>query len=272
MARKRLKVGVKAGKLTIIKILGAYKAGRRDFYCLAKCECGREEIIRCTDISVGKRTMCIKCKKEENKNKKIMMAGEKIGKLTIIECLGQIKGEDDKHFYYKVVCECGNEEQVSSTILRTKKRMCAKCSLKDKSKHGMSKTKLFSVYRSMKQRCYDKKNSGYINYGARGITVCDEWCNNSSKFFEWALNNGYKEGLSIDRIDVNGNYEPSNCRWVTNIEQANNTRTNKKLTYNGETHGIYEWERIVGLPRNLIGTRIRSGWSIEKAITTPKMK
>ena len=273
MSRKNAQIGDKSGKLTILEILGKYKPNCRDYYCLVKCDCGNEEIIKCTYISTGERTMCEQCKKEEIKNNQIMKIGEKFGKLTIVEYLGQGKNTKDKHFRYKVKCECGEEEVVSSTLLRTKKRMCCKCSRKENTKHNMSRTRLYGIYRSMKQRCYLKTSKAYKYYGGRGIKVCDEWRNDSSKFFEWALANGYKDGLSIDRVDVNGNYEPSNCRWTTAVVQANNQRTNRKLTYNGETHGIYEWERIMGLPHNLIGVRIREcGWSAEKAITTPVLR
>ncbi|MBU3102922.1 hypothetical protein [Clostridium gasigenes] len=92
-------------------------------------------------------------------------------------------------------------------------------------KHGMAKkTKLYPVWVTMKQRCYNGKNKDYYNYGARGVTVCDEWRTNYLKFHNWAYGAGYNEGLSLDRIDVRGNYEPSNCRWATMKEQANNKR------------------------------------------------
>ena len=101
----------------------------------------------------------------------------------------------------------------------------------------------YGNYKSMLERCYREKSSNYNIYGGRGIKVCDEW-KNIENFEKWVEESHYKKGLTLDRIDVNGNYEPSNCRWVSNIVQKNNTRRNHYITYNGETHTIAEWARI----------------------------
>lgn len=96
--------------------------------------------------------------------------------------------------------------------------------------HGYSKSKLYKILNGMKNRCYNKNAYNYSYYGGRGITICDDWLNDFMTFYDWAINSGYKEGLSIDRIDVNGNYEPNNCRWKTSKQQCNNKRNNIKLT------------------------------------------
>jgi hypothetical protein len=124
----------------------------------------------------------------------------------------------------------------------------------------------------MKDRCRYKTNDNYERYGGRGIRVCEEWLADYINFYNWAINNGYKEGLTLDRIDSNKNYEPDNCRWATYKEQANNTRRNNFITYNGETHTLTEWAEKLGIKRSTLNTRIhRQHWDIEKALTTPLM-
>lgn len=140
-------------------------------------------------------------------------------------------------------------------------------------KHHMSNTKIYHVWQSMKHRCYLKSDTNYYKYGARGITVCDEWWNSFEAFYNWAIENGYEEGLSIDRIDNNGNYEPSNCRWVTRRVQANNTRRNKLITYAGKTQSLPNWCRELNLNYKTVRTRIGAyKWSVEKALSTPTIK
>lgn len=137
-------------------------------------------------------------------------------------------------------------------------------------KHGMSNTRLFHIWQNMKKRCHCETYRDYHRYGGRGIKVCDEWRNDFLIFYNWAINNGYKEKLQIDRIDVNGNYSPNNCRWVTFVQQQNNRRNNRWITYNNETHTLAEWAKKVGINRHALGERLnRYGWSFEKAITTP---
>ena len=119
----------------------------------------------------------------------------------------------------------------------------------------------------MRQRCYNPKNKRYKEYGARGVTVCEEWLNNFEAFYEWAIANGYRDNLTIDREDANKNYEPSNCRWITAKEQANNKRNNNYITYNGETHTIAEWAEIYNIKYSTLYQRInRYGWSVDRAL------
>lgn len=125
----------------------------------------------------------------------------------------------------------------------------------------------------MKQRCYNSNTIRYKNYGGRGVTVCDEWKNDFTAFYNWAMANGYKNELTLDRIDVNGNYEPSNCRWATPKEQSNNKTNNVKIEISGVTHTMSEWAEISGVSMSTISARIkRYGWSAEKAIMTPAVK
>lgn len=124
-------------------------------------------------------------------------------------------------------------------------------------RHGLYKTKLYRVWHAMKCRCYNPNDKKYPRYGLRGIKVCDEWKNDFVKFNNWANSNGYTEGLSIDRINNDGNYEPSNCRWVTIVENSNNTSKNVFITHNGVTRTISEWSRCIGVSVDAIRWRIK---------------
>jgi hypothetical protein len=113
--------------------------------------------------------------------------------------------------------------------------------------HGCKNEKLYEVWCSMKARCNSKKSQYYSHYGGRGIEVCDEWQHEYINFKKWAYANGYKEGLWIDRIDVNGNYEPTNCRWATIEEQQNNKRDTVWITFKGETYSLHEWAKKINI-------------------------
>ena len=123
----------------------------------------------------------------------------------------------------------------------------------------------------MKNRCYNPNEDSYKYYGARGITVCDEWLgeNGFINFYNWAITHGYRDDLTINRINNDGNYEPSNCNWATFKEQANNKRTNRVIEYMGESHTCSEWADIVGIPAYDICNRLDLGWSVEDAFTIP---
>lgn len=121
----------------------------------------------------------------------------------------------------------------------------------------------------MKDRCYNINSHAWENYVGRGIKICEEWKNNIISFYNWSMQNGYTDNLTIDRINVDGNYEPSNCRWVTMKIQANNRRYHKLITYNNETHNLTEWADILKINRKTLNKRLLIGWSIKKAFTTP---
>lgn len=121
-------------------------------------------------------------------------------------------------------------------------------------------------------RCYYPTTNGYQRYGGRGIKMCDEWINEPESFYTWSINNGYKKGLTIDRIDVNGNYEPSNCRWVTKEAQDNNRRNNRKITFNEQTKTLSQWAREYNISIKTLSDRLKSGLSIEEALNKPVIK
>lgn len=128
----------------------------------------------------------------------------------------------------------------------------------------ISDTRLYEIWRGMKRRCNDGNRKEYQIYGGRGIKVCKEWETSFNAFRNWALNNGYNDTLTIERNDVNGNYEPSNCRWATKKEQANNRRDNKFLTHNGKTLTVAQWAKELNIHENTLRNRIQKGWSEEK--------
>ena len=121
----------------------------------------------------------------------------------------------------------------------------------------------------MKYRCNNPNFNGFKYYGGRGIKVCKEWENSFEAFYNWAINNGFSDDLSLDRIDNNKGYSPNNCRWATNTIQQRNRSFNKIIEYNGKSHCVSEWAEITGLKRSTIEGRLKSGWSIEKTLATP---
>lgn len=130
--------------------------------------------------------------------------------------------------------------------------------------------KLTDVYGQIKQRCYNPKCKEYKNYGERGIKVCDEWLKSRpSAFYQWAFENGYKEGLTVDRINNDGNYEPSNCHWTTIKAQCSNRRTNRFVTYNGKTLTVSQWSERTGINKETLKHRLNRGLPTEEVLTNP---
>lgn len=196
------------------------------------------------------------------------LQGKKFGKLTVI------KYNNDGTWLCK--CDCGNyTNKITANIKRNKYPNCGceKNYWKSNLKHNHCHDRIYNIYEKMKSRCYNPNCEDYKDYGARGIKITDEWLdkNGFENFYNWAMTNGYSDELSIDRIDVNGNYEPSNCRWATSKTQGNNKRNNHFIEYNGIRHTISEWAEIYNMPYDRLQARISNGWSIEKALLTPKM-
>lgn len=203
----------------------------------------------------------------------IDLIGQRFGRLTVIERAENNKNSQAK---WKCVCDCGNEVVVFACNLKsgaTKSCGCfnSECITKRNTKHNMACSRLFNVWSMMRKRCIYPKDKRYHDYGGRGITVCDEW-QHFEAFYKWATENGYSDGLTLDRIDNNGNYEPSNCRFATFSQQANNRRSNHLLTFNGKTLTMKQWSDELGITYSTIEHRIKRGWSVEKTLTTPMRK
>lgn len=182
--------------------------------------------------------------------------------------------------YRMCECKCGKRYEVSEWALNQGVQSCLQCSgsriSKSKTRHGgsrrvVSRERLYGVWCDMKKRCSCESRDDYYLYGGRGISVCAEWADDYTAFREWAVANGYDPCLSIDRINTDGNYEPTNCRWATPSQQSNNKRSNVMVTAFGETRNVSQWakdERCVVKVATL-RQRIRLGWASDRAITEP---
>ena len=186
------------------------------------------------------------------------LTGKTFNRLTVIK-----RAEvEKKEVYYLCKCTCGNEKIIRRKDSKYNKIKSCGCLNKEKTterntKHSLRHTRIYRIWLLMKNRCLNSKYYLFKNYGGRGITVCNEWKNDFVKFYDWSMNNGYNDTLTIDRIDVNGNYEPSNCRWATKLQQQRNTTRLRKITYKNETHCISEWAEILGLEYNTLYHRFR---------------
>lgn len=179
----------------------------------------------------------------------IDLSGQVFGRLTVIS---RIPNKKPGITLWRCLCSCGKETQTSTSSLR--QGLCRSCGclhIEAARKqglasivHGETRTRLYRIWSNMKTRCYNKQNKNYARWGARGISICDEWEKDFVAFRTWALEHGYKPGLSIDRIDNDKGYYPENCRWATPLEQANNTRQTRMITYNGRTLSLHGWARF----------------------------
>lgn len=206
----------------------------------------------------------------------IDVTGQKFGKLTVVKRVGT----KHRQSLWLCKCDCGNVTEVILSHL--KRGVTTSCGCRQKEvrringlnsnigernlKHGDFGTKLYGVWAAMIRRCSNPNTKHYKHYGARGITVCDNWRNDYSQFKSWAISNGYREGLTIDRVDVNGNYEPSNCRWVDMKTQANNRRNNLLFNDGGENLNITQLSNKYNLKYTTIHERYRKGQSFEMMI------
>jgi hypothetical protein len=201
------------------------------------------------------------------------LIGRKFGRLTVIR---RAEHDNRKYVYWSCQCDCGTIKKVRNDHLVNGKTVSCGCYIKELSSslhgtHRMTGTRLYNVWSDMKTRCYNERTAAYKNYGGRGIKMCEEWLD-FENFRKWAKDNGYDKTAArgectIDRKNVNGNYEPSNCRFITMAEQAGNKRSAVSLTFNGETKSISQWSDETGIDRETIRTRLKRGYGAEKALT-----
>lgn len=203
------------------------------------------------------------------------LSGQRFGRLVVIEqSEDRILPSGKKEAMFKCRCDCGNEKNIRSTSLKNGNTISCGCYRSECSRsrvaiHGMSNTRLHNTWKSMLERCYNKNNKSYRNYGAKGIVVCDEW-KEFKPFADWALKNGYDDTLTIDRIDSKKNYCPENCRWCDRKTQNNNTSRNHYITYKGKTQTMAQWAEETGISYNAIKSRLnKHHWSVERALETP---
>ena len=198
---------------------------------------------------------------------------DRFGRLTIVSNTG--KHDSRGNIIWLCLCDCGNyvEKSTHYLVRKTGTHSCGCQRGESHIKHGDGrrgrKTRLYRIWCGMLWRCNPKNHDKY-SYAKNGISVCDEWLD-YEVFSAWALKSGYTDDLTIDRIDYNGNYEPSNCRWITRVEQANNKSNNHLITYNGKTMTLAEWARELGINYSTLRSRInRQKLSPEKAFSKDK--
>lgn len=204
---------------------------------------------------------------------KTNLENKKIGYAKVIK-----KTNERERNYIVYECKCllcgKNFKQNSGYLsrrLKSKKPTSCGCLMKHNHlyKHGLSTTRIHKIWDNMIQRCRDKNCTAYKNYGGRGIKVCDEWLKDFMNFYNWAMKNGYQDDLTIDRIDVNGNYEPSNCRWLLKSEQSKNRRNVIYITYNGETNTLEYFAKKFNINKATLYTRLKRGWNIDRMLNEP---
>lgn len=198
------------------------------------------------------------------------MIGKQFGLLTVVAEAKKPIGRRQAHWICR--CDCGAiTNPIDGFKLRSGEIKSCGCykrelTIKRNTKHSLCNTRIYRIWVGMHERCYNRNSPKYHRYGGRGICVCDEWLNDIEAFYEWAMANGYQENLTIDRIDNDGNYEPSNCRWSTNEEQCNNREHNILITIGGETKTIAQWAKETGLKYRTIHARYNRGWTGESLI------
>ena len=208
-------------------------------------------------------------------SKPIDITGQRFGSLVAIK---RVESNKSGKARWLCQCDCGNQKIIDRYCLTkgwTKSCGCLQTESRygRLSTHGDAGTTLYQKWAGMKRRCQNTHEKAYKYYGGRGINFCEEWNKSFMTFREWALTHGYSDNLELDRIDVNGNYCPENCRWVSRKEQANNKRNNRTLTLNNETRTMAEWAEITGLSTTCICLRLnRYGWSVEDALTKPSKR
>lgn len=202
--------------------------------------------------------------------KLIDLTGKKYGRLTVVKRAGS----QGKNTTWLCICDCGTECIVQSSNLKNQKNISCGCNRRQLASkkfktHGMAKTRLYREWRRMKERCLLQTKEGYERYGGRGITVCAEWSESFEAFRDWAMANGYRDDLTLDRKDNDGPYCPENCRWITNAEQQSNKSNNRFITFDGRTQTLSQWARETGIRKDTLRLRLKKGWSVERALTEP---
>lgn len=253
--------GKRFGMLTVAKRAENIN-GRVAWLC--KCDCGNEKVVKSIYLTTGDTRSC-GCLYEKD------LTGQKFGRLTVIK---KTSKRENGEIVYKCICDCGNEALVKRSYLTTggtkscgclASEMHSELAKKAFTTNGYSCNKkysrLYRTWNAMIDRCHNNKCHNYKNYGGRGIKICDEWLNNFKTFYDWAIKNGYQKNLTIERIDVNGNYEPSNCCWITKGEQGYNKTNTVYITIDGVKRSLREWSIISGLSKSLIYNRLKRGYT-----------
>lgn len=207
------------------------------------------------------------------KTKALDIAGRRFGRLIAIK---PEKYKIGRKTIWLCICDCGNETRASIDKLNSGEKKSCGCLKKSKavenlkkikkvhSTHNQSKTRLYNIYTHMKGRCNNQNNKKYSCYGARGIKVCKEWLESYEKFAAWAKLNGYSDGLTIERIDVNGDYSPQNCKWISMKDQCHNKQNTIRIDDNGELLSVKDFSNKYSIPEKTVFWRISHNWNIDR--------
>lgn len=250
--------GRRFGKLLVVGYSHREKS-RRMWKCL--CECGVETLVKEVSLEFGCNKSC-GCSQFPG-----VSIGEKYGSYLVLSEGQQNDATKRKMFLCR--CDCGSEHLVSGTSLRTGRQpRCFECAV---TTHGLSKTPMYRLYTGIKARCYSPSEPAFKHYGGRGIAMCDRWLNSFENFLA-DMGERPSKKHSIDRIDVNGDYCPENCRWATAREQNRNKRNNVFIEFNGERLCISDWGVRLGITPCVIGQRLARGLSAAEALDTTKSR
>lgn len=235
-----------------------------------KCDCGKIVSYAPDRVISGRQKSCGKCvfsnKPSYPRFDIAEYIGKKKNKLTVVGLAD--KSPADKKWYIKCVCDCGNTVEVLP--YQFEKGIIKSCGCLRKNspnyKDGRTKHSLYSLWKTMIDRCENPEHHKYKQYGLRGIKVCSEW-HDFWCFVRWSDSiGGRPQGYTLDRINNNGNYEPSNCRWATSKQQSHNRTSNKIIEYNGVSKPLCEWANDLGIKPKTLASRLAKGWDIEKAL------
>lgn len=264
--------------IKVIKEAGRDNKNKVKWLCICP-ECGEEFITLSSSLVNSSVKRCPKCSKRDrsermreiaiNRREKLKenIIGNKYGDLIILEKSTR-KNTTGKSLWVCLCTACGHKTELSLSQLKYRKT-CG-C-IKPNTKHGLKNHRLYHIWGGMKARCNNPNSENYKNYGERGISICNEWFSDFKTFYDWAMSHGYEDTLTIERIDVNGNYCPENCTWIPQSEQGNNTRRNVKITYKGETLNKNQLAKKLGIPRYIIEEGLRNN-NLEGSLTKKRKK
>ncbi len=267
MKEIKISIGQKFGMLEVIGYGDDLITSKGYVYkrYLCRCKCGREKLFTKRSLTTDKTQSCGCLVGRKFRD----ISGMQFGRLKAISVNRIVKNR----CYWNCDCECGNKTVVRSSSLLsgdTKSCGCLRAEIllhETYETHGMTETRLYRIWMGMKRRCKNKNLREYNRYGGRGITVCQEWLDDFMNFYNWAMANGYRDDLTLDRKDNDKGYFPNNCRWSTVKEQANNRSNNVLLFFNNELKTISEWGEELGIKDGTIRARLKRGWSVEKSLS-----
>jgi len=261
-------IGKTFGYLTVIKPLPKDASNKKKWLC--KCICGREIPVIEGNLKSGNS---IRCGHGDCPSKRKDITGKRFGNLVVknfVESKPAYVGGSNQ-LYWLCKCDCGNEIIVRYSSLSGGHTKSCGCLQKETQaqrlfKHGDSRTRLYRTYQNIKARCYCESATEYEHYGGRGIRVCNAWINDYMQFKNWSLSHGYKPRLTIDRVNVNDDYTPENCRWVSMKEQSENKRTSHIIPLKGKDYTLSQLVSITDIKRGNWYYRLQQGWDAEQII------